>query len=73
MYPFCNSLSVHFVPVRDTFFLSLLKTLKTFIATVCQYNTIQYNVICLKNAYKINILSISKRLYIKTRGPNCKL
>ena len=25
---------------------------KTFIATVCQYNTIQ--VICLQNAYKIN-------------------
>ena len=27
--------------------LGVLKTLKTFIATVCQYNTIQYNVICL--------------------------
>ena len=47
-----------------------LKTLKTFIATVCQYNTIQcyLSTECIQNQF-----FISKRLYIKTRGPNCKL
>ena len=50
----------------------ILKTLKTFIVTVCQYNTVQYNVICLQNVYNC-FFFISKRLYIKTRGPNCRL
>ena len=34
--------------------LKTLKTLNTFNATVCQYNTIQCNVICLQNVYKVN-------------------
>ena len=42
------------------------KNRKTFIATVCQYNTSNFSM------YTKSI-SISKRLYIKTRGPNCKL
>ena len=72
MSPKCITIYIiHFIETR--LHLKTLKTLKAFIATVCQYNTIHYNVICLQNVYKINFF-ISKRLYIKTRGPNyCKL
>ena len=49
--------------------LKTLKTLKTFIATVCQYNTIQYNVICLQNVYKINFISFLKDCTSKHVGP----
>ena len=48
--------------------LLTLKTLKTFIATVCQYNTMLF----VYKMYRKSIF-ISKRLYIKIRGPNCKL
>ena len=49
--------------------IETLKTLKTFIATVCQYNTIQYNVIFLQNVYKINFFLFLKDCKSKHVGP----